>query len=275
MKLPIALVLALLLSGCVSAQPKASSGPTIATNATVDATRGGIEGKVVTDELQPLAGADVAVPTLTETVRTDPAGAFAFSNVAPGDHTVLATRIGYFQGTQKVSVKAGEVAKVQIVLAKVPVSDPAFDEVMKFAGHLTVPMTCEPRRSQGSDLEQTRGISWQEYKIPINASKPDGTELLAIRGKFELKSTPNAATVDVDMFLLDPTGKLIDQGTSGSPDELIDRMKVMAPGEYRLHVCFWAGAVSDYKITVTITYEQGERAKFLKANPKSITYPDG
>jgi hypothetical protein len=256
----------LVLGGCISAAPK-STEPPIQTSASVDATNGGVEGKVVTDEIQPIAAAEVAIVSLSKTVKTDEAGAFAFSHVAPGDYGLAATRIGYFQGNQKVTIKAGEIVKVQIVLKKVPVADAAYDEVMKFSGQLTTSDNCE---GGGGRQDQLKDISWKEYTIPVNATKADGTDIQATHMVVKLKSKNATTTVDVDMYLYDGAGKEVDHGTSAAPDETMDKVKLFAPGAYKLIVWLCLGVQAEFGVTTTITYEQGERAKYVRDNPKSI-----
>lgn len=267
------LLLALLLafSGCVGGTPTSTDAP-IATEATVNDSTGGIEGLVTDDELVPISGAQVSVVG-GQPVRTDEAGRFALSNLEPKMHVLFATRLGYFEKQAKAEVKVGEVARVDIVLQKIPVAEPRFNEVTKWDDKLPVSDACAERDS-GQWREETRGFTWQRYMIPVNATKPDGTDLLAIEMDIDLKHKTSDVTLDIDMRLYDKAGKQLQTSGSAGADEHINLQKVMPPGEYFLHVCYWAGAQAEYRITTTITYEQGERATYLRANPKEIDYPE-
>ena len=263
-------LLSMLVAGCAEAGPTTTSAPPPPT-ASVDKATGGIEGQVLTDELQPIAGADVGVFG-GASVKTGADGAFAFSGLEPGDHTLAASRIGYEQTTQKASVKAGEVTTVKLILKNIPIGEASFNETFKFADKLTLSNACEPQREGEQPLEQLRGISWQEYPVQINATKPDGTDLLATRLQVELKSTENAATVDIDVYLYNEKGTRFALSNGGGPNENVDHQKILEPGKIRVHVCFWVGATAEYKVSATVTYEQGERAKYFRANPKEIPY---
>jgi hypothetical protein len=273
------LILALLFGGCVGSGPGAGpTTPPVETEATVDATTGGIEGLVTDDELAPIGSAEVALVGGAGSVRTDAGGKFAFSKLEPGEHTVVVNRLGYFSKSVRTTVVAGEVSRVDVVIQQIPVAEPGFDEVMKWPDKLPVSDACAEREAHRAEPnewpEQTRGVTWQRYTVPVNATKPDGTDLLAIRMQIDLKHQTSDATIDIDMILYSPEGKELKSGGSDKADEYIDMQSVMKPGNYLVQVCYWGGAQAEYKITATISYEQGDRATYLRTHTKEIEYPD-
>ncbi|MBI2077752.1 MAG: carboxypeptidase regulatory-like domain-containing protein [Euryarchaeota archaeon] len=277
----LAAVLVLAFSGCVDSGDgtTASSQPPAPTEATVDASTGGIEGVVTDDELVPIADANVGIAGKDLVGKTSAGGRFAFSQLDPADYNVMVERIGYFSKTVKASVKAGEVTRLDIVLERIPVSEEGFDDVAKFSDQLPASDACAAREAYDLEAidawpEPTRGVTWQKYPVTVNATKPDGTDLLAIRMRIELKHQPSDATVDIDIRLVDAADVVLGNGWTDGADESIDYQKVLKPGTYDVYVCYWAGAQADYKITVTTSYEQGERATYLRAHPKEIEYPD-
>jgi hypothetical protein len=260
----VSLALAVLLAGCVGGE--AAEKPAPEPTATASDSTGGIEGHIITDEIQPIAGAQVKLHNQNTTLTTKEGGAFAFSELEPGTYTILAAALGYFSNQVKVQVVAGEITdKVLIILDRIPVAAPSFDEIIKFEDTLIVSDTC-PGAPDGT--EGAQGIVWQDYKLPINASKEDGTPLAAVRTFIELKSQPDAATVDIDLYLLDPKGTQLQSSTSAGPDENITVKKILEPGEYTVRVCLWLGANAHYSLTMTITYEQGEAALYAREKGK-------
>lgn len=100
-----AVLLALVASGCGGGS--SSTGPR---------GNGTIRGVVRDDLGQPLAGAAVAVGTITAT--SDAAGAFTLAAVPAGGRTVTATRTGYADGTARVTVVAGQTVRATITLRR-------------------------------------------------------------------------------------------------------------------------------------------------------------
>jgi len=258
----LAATLFLLVSGCVGTSGSSSQVPPPATAEKTDDT-GGIEGTVVDDELVPISKAQVGLAQRNASTQTGEDGGFAFSRIEPGAYTIVAARLGYFEAYKQVTVIAGEITKVQLTLDRIPISEPAFNETWKIRDQLPISTGCADRGN-----EATKGHSWDEYPIPINATKPDGTELAAIYTDLDLKHGTGDAAVDIDMYFYDPTGKQVGSSAGGTADEHISVDKLLKPGIYKLQVCFWLGAVADYQITVTITYEQGEAASFAKKPKK-------
>jgi hypothetical protein len=129
----------LLLAGCVSGKsasdtaPGTSDAPPIGGPAEVSETTGGIEGVVVDESIQPLAGALVGLKDSSVTTTTGPDGKFSFSNLPPGKYVVLANALGYEARAQGVDVAAGAVANARLVLPSLPTAVP-YTELKTFSG---------------------------------------------------------------------------------------------------------------------------------------------
>lgn len=129
----VAVVLAILLSGCVAHKP-APAAPSEADVQVGDPVQrtvatGSIEGVVTDDEVRPLSHATVTLTSPEATVATGPDGAFAFRNVPVGHHTLLAVRDGFGQTVAKANVTEGEAAKVEIRMPTLIVDRPSIEVV--------------------------------------------------------------------------------------------------------------------------------------------------
>lgn len=255
----VAIVLALILAGCAGPEKDDKLPPP--PSASKSDSTGGIEGHTITDEIQPIRNAQVALSGHNQSTVTDAAGAFAFSNLEPGEYTILAAALGYFSAQSNVAVVAGEITDANIMLDRIPIAAPNFTEVFQFEDTLIASDAC-PNAPQGSEGGQ--GIIWQDYPLTINESKPDGTPLAASYTSIELKSQPDAATVDIDLYLLDSKGESVKTSESGGPDENITIKKLLPPDNYIVRACLWLGANAHYTLTMSVTYEQGEAALYVR-----------
>lgn len=78
---------------------------------------GTITGKVTANGLG-LQGASVTTNPATSTIITDTAGNYTISNIAPGNYTVIATKIGYNSDSTTVNVTSAGTAVANIVLTQ-------------------------------------------------------------------------------------------------------------------------------------------------------------
>lgn len=120
--------LLLLLSGCMGG----GAGPTATgpTAPTFSHDTGAIEGLVLNDEQIPLAGAQVGVqgPEARQT-STDESGRFVFSNLKPGEYTVLVNALGYKVDTRKAVVVPGEPTPLSFTLTSIPIAGLPYKKV--------------------------------------------------------------------------------------------------------------------------------------------------
>lgn len=158
--LAIGVIVTLLLAGCTggtgsstSPSPPATTAPT----ATVSDAMGSIEGVVVDEESSPLPGAAIGLEDSALTAATDAAGKFVFNDLAPGDYTVFASKLGFGSAGRKVAVIAGEVTAVQIQLQAISLTNESFYLTLPFEGymHCSVsafsPVNCNAEGAAGQD----------------------------------------------------------------------------------------------------------------------------
>jgi hypothetical protein len=123
-----------LFAGCAGSGPKdvVESPTTSAPTATVTAELGSISGKVVDDEMQPVAGAQVAIIKEDLETVSDAGGLFTFNELLPGTYDVIAQKLGFEQAARRADVVAGEVTEVTLSLAALVVSaEPYYASVPK------------------------------------------------------------------------------------------------------------------------------------------------
>ena len=129
----------LLLAGCVGGESTTDATPassaTPAPEPMVDAETGSIIGTVVDEEKAPIEGASVTVTDSGET-KTDAAGSFTFNGILPGEHTLMAVKLGYEQVGRKVVVEAGQVAELDLVLTAIQIAD-VYHETFQKTGVVT------------------------------------------------------------------------------------------------------------------------------------------
>jgi hypothetical protein len=85
-----------------------------------DTGRGAIRGVVVAANSTPLAGVVVTLDSSRTQVITDNAGAFTLREVAVGEHTLTARRLGFVMASVSATVNAGESTAVVLRLEAAP-----------------------------------------------------------------------------------------------------------------------------------------------------------
>ena len=78
---------------------------------------GKINGKIIDDKNQPMPGASVTIRETNATTVSDNAGMFSFTNVRPGNLTLIVSFVGYSDAVQTVRVKDGETTDVSLNLS--------------------------------------------------------------------------------------------------------------------------------------------------------------
>ena len=117
------------LSGCVGGGGQASLA---VPSSEAPPTETGVSGSVVDDSLAPIMNAQVQVDDLAP-VLTGPAGEFMVAT-EPGERRVVAGALGFTSVARTVSVAAGEVVDIQIMLEPLPVIEPYIEPIV-FEGY--------------------------------------------------------------------------------------------------------------------------------------------
>lgn len=115
------------LSGCVGSggATQSATGPSSVVEAgTSDQSTATITGTVTTDELEPIAGAQVGILELQLAAVTDAAGAFTITGISPGTYSVFAQALGFQSEGQKVTLTAGETRTMNLQLEPLPSDEP-------------------------------------------------------------------------------------------------------------------------------------------------------
>lgn len=113
----VAVVALLTVAGCLGLGGEDSSSSDAPETASVSEDTGGIEGVVTDEAVQPIPGANVTLVDLDRTTEATEDGAYAFSEVEPGEHTLRVEAEGHLGTEETVSVRAGEVTVRDFVLA--------------------------------------------------------------------------------------------------------------------------------------------------------------
>jgi hypothetical protein len=147
--LPLAVAVLVLLAGCAQAPAKATAsrdeengagaGPSVGFHdVNTTAATGGVSGVVVDEAIRPLAGANVTLDQAQKTVVTDAEGLFTFEGLAPGAFTLRVTAAGHMPVLQTVTVEAGTVTKVKVVLLTTSAKDSPYHVSYAWRGFMDV-----------------------------------------------------------------------------------------------------------------------------------------
>jgi TonB-linked SusC/RagA family outer membrane protein len=128
----------------------------VATASTLQAQASRITGTVLGEAGQPLASAQVTIPSTTIGGVTNAQGKYTISGVAPGRYTVRAQRIGYSPVTQQVTVTNGADAVADFQLPVLPAS---------LAAVVSVGYTTEQRRDISGAVSSVSGTEIQDQKV--------------------------------------------------------------------------------------------------------------
>jgi len=195
--LPLVAFALVLLSGCVG-------GAHTKTVATTEPPEDSIvvSGRVVDDQLLPVAQADVAVLALNLTTRTDAEGGFSLAGVTPGAKELVAAKTGYLTTRVRVLAESGvnveglEVQLVPVAPPKVPRSVPllgqGFISCAIKTGALTLtsvhPCEADPNHSPFFffDVDQADGLVSVVVELAWTPTGPGLAEAL----RLELWNSP-------------------------------------------------------------------------------------
>lgn len=115
------------LAGCADGgKPLTSAGSTTTSAARPTSTEdtGSITGQVLDDEVQPIAGADVALTGAKgiAPVKSDTQGRYTFNALTPGDYVVFVQQLGFESAQKTIKVQPGLVSYGNFSLVPIPIS---------------------------------------------------------------------------------------------------------------------------------------------------------
>jgi len=115
-KLLVVLVLFVVFAGCVGNSPAAEI---ILTDAP-EPGYGAIAGRLVDDELRPLALFPITLVEIAESRISDDDGSFFFDRVPEGNYTLVATNPEYADVIHSIQIDAGQTVDVKLTASKLP-----------------------------------------------------------------------------------------------------------------------------------------------------------
>lgn len=131
-------VLLLLLSGCAgSEETPAAAVQFVAGSCSYDADAGAVSGRVLNEELMPLADAKVQLRELSRETSTAADGGFCFSDVAAGRYTIDLLKLGYNALSRAIDVAPGRISTLSAVLKAIPpLGEPRSEILGPFQGFM-------------------------------------------------------------------------------------------------------------------------------------------
>jgi hypothetical protein len=145
-----ALASLVLLAGCLGLGGEDGGDEVQQNEAVTTDDTGGIEGLVTDEAVQPRADVTVTLPATGEETTTGEDGSYAFSKVEPGEHTLVFDREDLVSVEETVTVAAGDVAKLDVVMADT-VEAQAFTQDLELVGFIEcgVGWTTDPDPAPG------------------------------------------------------------------------------------------------------------------------------
>jgi len=169
-----------------------------------------ITGRVISDQGQPLAGANVLVPELNISVGTNPAGAFTISvpaaRVSGQSVTIRARAIGYKPSANPITLSAGSQT-VNFSLAKdlTELSAVVVTGVTRATEQIKLPFTVVKLDSANMPVAGSDPISQLQGKIPgativAESGRPGSAPSIVLRGPASLNAEGRS---QAPLYLLD------------------------------------------------------------------------
>ncbi|SEL78162.1 SusC/RagA family TonB-linked outer membrane protein [Parapedobacter koreensis] len=182
------------------------------------AQTGGIQGKVVDENSNPLAGASVMIKELDRQAATNAEGLYSFTNVPQGTYTLSASFIGYQTAERSVTLSSAE----QLVDFSLVSSGESLDEVVVI-GYGTArkrDLTGSVASVQAKDFNKGVIVAPDQLiqgrtagvMVINNTGQPGGSTTVRIRGNSSIRAGNNPLFV-VDGIPLSGTS-----ARSGRPD---------------------------------------------------------
>ena len=182
--LAVTLALALVLAGC--AKPDAGGAPSAVQRAVaavkgqdVGSALGAIGGVVQSAALEPLRDARVTMLRENVSTRTDAAGAFRFSDLAPGSYLVTAEAAGFLARTSEAYAANGSTTTLDFTLSPIPNADP-YHETQELKGLLSCALAAQtPVGDERRDCAAADPNHRDSFEFPIGAAAKSVTLELA------------------------------------------------------------------------------------------------
>ena len=138
-----------------------------------------------------IAGAEVAIPALDKTTRTNFSGDYRFPGLPPGTYLVRLRSIGFAPVEDSVLVVAGQETIHDFVLSKRITTLPAVEATAKTPEHLTPAMRIfEERRKRGFGhfltAEDLRKLDRSNQRLSTILRAIPGTTLIPFNSKYYL-----------------------------------------------------------------------------------------
>jgi hypothetical protein len=176
------MLIAALLPGCVSSEGKAEETPADP-NAPVmevdpQSEFGLVKGTIVTDEAEPIEGAQVGLAKTEFGTTTNAEGLFGIPNVPPGTYTLIVGALGYEAGARNVEVAAGQATQVTISLTSLADPSAVYHEVVPFTGFFECAMgiyawvsSCSYPYTAVYLTAHEHGVNGSQYGVPPDIQK--------------------------------------------------------------------------------------------------------
>ncbi len=156
---------------------------------------GRIEGRIVSERNEPLAGISVALEGTSQGTTTDEEGKYVIRAVAPGAYTLVANSLGFVTTKRSIEVKPGSTATVYLLL---PSSATALNEVEVTASH-------------SGEFVQPIGSTATKMEAPLK-SVPQSVQIISRRALDQMQ------VVRLDDAMRNVSGVTMETGFGGRTD---------------------------------------------------------
>lgn len=223
----VGLAVLLVLSGCSDRSGLAQTTPLAPATAVHSAGLGGIQGRVVDDELAPVANASLTLLGTNQSATTDSLGSFAFSQLEPQTYLIQLTHPSFRTTSHGVDVLVDEVAQVQIMMQRLPPPVPRID-----AGHTWVAyLACAVAVQAGA--ERRTQMCSEGTAVPQQVRSQAGNNVPLEEGwrtlLFELQWTQGSSSADRLRLRLD-----LPNATTGAYNAFFYPVEGPSPLKFRL-----------------------------------------
>ncbi len=150
-------VLGMVLAGCSGSGGDTQDADPTTPAASPGEPQGAIEGVVLNDEGLPVSGAEVALVELGLEEGTGDDGAFVFTAVPVGQHTVAVSKLGFESAARKILVEDGATAQTEFNLVTIAVQEDPYHLTTTYDGKITLGVLLVPWSGIFQDLHRAYG----------------------------------------------------------------------------------------------------------------------